>query len=88
MVTSPCRGLTARNNKLFQFYDLLVVGLCPPPKGSEAFHSLLVTSDATKRAKALMIYDYLIIHNFGKKQSPFALQGLFSVLPRIMQDIL
>ena len=28
------QGLTARNNKFFQFYDLLVVGLaCAPPKG-------------------------------------------------------
>ena len=81
------QGLTARNNKLFQFYDLLVVGLrVTAPKGFR--FSSLVISDAYQKGKSPhdMLSYYTQLR--PKSKDPFAQQGLFSVLPRKNEDIL
>ena len=63
------QGLTARNNKLFQFYDLLVTSPLPAgPKGE--LLKVLIPSRCTKLTTNRYTYSYLIIHNFQQKAKP------------------
>ena len=63
------QGLTARNNKLFQFYDLLVTSPLPAGPKDELL-KVLIPSRCTKLTTNRYTYSYLIIHNFQQKAKP------------------
>ncbi len=78
------QGLTARNNKFFQFYDLLVMGLrLRRPKRS---FNVVIPSSLYKCCTTIgHNYSYLIIHNFQQKAKPqLHARRLFSVLPSLL----
>ena len=81
------QGLTARNNKLFQFYDLLVTGPLPAgPKGQFKVRYSFSLYKAHNQLTQLQLLYYTQLP--AKSKAPMHARRLFSVLPSFFSIIL